>query len=67
MKRIVPSTRGDLCVKVERKDGARERQEKGAKFMHIRPIVDTFVKEWDTPENPVVSVTIMFRITGSKR
>ena len=61
MKRLVPSTRGELAVAIVRRTGPRiEQPMTFAKYVSVREIVNAMLAEWDTEANPVECVEFKY-------
>lgn len=60
MRRLVPSTPGDLSVTLVRKQGKVVTPHKFAKFASVREVVNALIAEWDANDNPVTSVQISY-------
>jgi hypothetical protein len=60
MKRLVPSTPGEVTVVLVRRQGRIEAPRTFAKFVSVREIVNAMLAEWDTEANPVMSVELKY-------
>ncbi|SIO37247.1 hypothetical protein SAMN05444166_4177 [Singulisphaera sp. GP187] len=67
MKRVVPSTPGELAICLHRQVGNIHLPKRFAKFVSIREAINAAISEWDTQDNPVINVCINFKIKGARQ
>lgn len=60
MRSLVPSTPGELSVKLIRSQGEVQIPRTFAKFASVRDITNAMLAEWDTAENPVKAVELKY-------